>query len=51
MKGATENNVQIKLKKTPTVNYPKTETDVFETHQVYNFNVDSIKDGEIVIRN
>lgn len=29
MKETTENNVQIKLKKTPTVDYPKTETDVF----------------------
>jgi NADPH-dependent curcumin reductase CurA len=51
MKGNTELNVQIRLAKTPTSNYPSKETDIFQIKYTSPVPTDRVKDGEVVIRN
>lgn len=51
MKGDTELNVQIKLTKPPTSNYPHTETDIFQLKYTAPVPTDRIKDGQVIVRN
>ncbi len=45
MKGNTELNVQIKLTKTPTANYPNSETDIFQLKYTAPVPTDQVKEG------
>lgn len=51
MKGDTELNVQIRLTKAPTSNYPQSETDIFQVKYTAPVPTDRIKDGEVIVRN
>jgi hypothetical protein len=51
MKGDTELNVQIKLTKAPTANYPNSETDIFQLKYTAPIPTDKVQDGEVIVRN
>jgi len=51
MKGDTDLNVQIKLTKPPTSNYPQSETDIFQLKYTAPVPTHRVKDGEVIIRN
>lgn len=45
MKGDTELNIQIKLTKTPTSDYPTKQTDIFQLKYTAPVPSDRVKDG------